>query len=104
MLIVAPIALSVYKQLKIALIPFLIGIAISSNLQGTATLIGDPPSMILAGMKHMSFNDFFFYHGKPSIFGLYNWGHHIVHRPLLCSEPATSKIFSTEHQGFETAG
>jgi Na+/H+ antiporter NhaD/arsenite permease-like protein len=67
-MIVAPIALALCKQLKISPVPFLIGIAISSNLQGTATLIGDPPSMILAGAKQMSFNDFFVYHGKPGIF------------------------------------
>ncbi|HNV23366.1 MAG TPA: SLC13 family permease, partial [Candidatus Omnitrophota bacterium] len=33
-----------------------------------ATLIGDPPSMLLAGFAKMNFTDFFFYHGKPSIF------------------------------------
>jgi Na+/H+ antiporter NhaD/arsenite permease-like protein len=67
-MIVAPIALVICKKLKISPMPFLIGIAISSNLQGTATLIGDPPSMILAGAKQMSFNDFFVYQGKPGIF------------------------------------
>ncbi|MDI6606651.1 MAG: SLC13 family permease, partial [Candidatus Omnitrophota bacterium] len=40
----------------------------SSNLQGTATLIGDPPSMLLAGFAKMNFMDFFFYRGRPSIF------------------------------------
>ena len=49
-------------------VPFLIGIAVSSNLQGAGTLIGDPPSMILASFMRMNFNDFFFYQGKPSIF------------------------------------
>lgn len=67
-MIVAPIALAICKKLNISPVPFLIGIAISSNLQGTATLIGDPPSMILAGAKHLSFNDFFIYQGKPGIF------------------------------------
>ncbi len=67
-MIVAPIALAICHQLKLSPVPFLIGIAISSNLQGTATLIGDPPSMILAGAKQMSFNDFFVYQGRPGIF------------------------------------
>ena len=67
-MIVAPIALMLCRRLRISPVPFLIGIAISSNLQGTATLIGDPPSMILAGAKQMNFNDFFVYHGKPGIF------------------------------------
>ncbi|MCX6356788.1 MAG: arsenic transporter, partial [Candidatus Aureabacteria bacterium] len=36
--------------------------------QGTATLIGDPPSMLLGGFAKMNFMDFFFYHGRPGIF------------------------------------
>jgi Na+/H+ antiporter NhaD/arsenite permease-like protein len=67
-LIVAPIALALAKKLKINPMNMLIAIAVSSNLQGTATLIGDPPSMLLAGFTKMNFNDFFFYHGRPSIF------------------------------------
>jgi len=67
-LIVAPIALALAKKLKINPINMMIGIAISSNLQGTATLIGDPPSMLLGGFAKMNFMDFFFYKGKPSIF------------------------------------
>jgi len=67
-LIIAPIALEVVKKLKMSPVSLLIGIAIMSNLQGTATLIGDPPSMILAGHLLMNFNDFFFYHGRPGIF------------------------------------
>lgn len=67
-LIVAPIALELSRRLKVSPVSFLIALAISSNLQGTATLIGDPPSMILAGYQKMSFNDFIFLHGKPGIF------------------------------------
>ncbi|MEN6386827.1 MAG: SLC13 family permease [Phycisphaerales bacterium] len=67
-LIVAPIAMALAKKLKINPINMMIGIVISSNLQGCATLIGDPPSMLLGGFAKMTFWDFFFYHGKPSIF------------------------------------
>jgi Na+/H+ antiporter NhaD/arsenite permease-like protein len=67
-LIVAPIALSLAKKLKINPTKMMIAIAISSNLQGTATLIGDPPSMLLGGFAKMDFTDFFFYRGRPSIF------------------------------------
>jgi len=67
-LIVAPIALEIADRQKISPVPFLIGIAISSNLQGTATLIGDPPSMILAGYMKITFNQFFILRGKPGIF------------------------------------
>lgn len=67
-LILAPIALEMAKGLGVSPVPFLISIAISSNLQGTATLIGDPPSMILAAHMKLNFNDFIVLHGKPSIF------------------------------------
>jgi len=67
-LIVAPIAIELARKLKINPTEMIIAIAISSNLQGTATLIGDPPSMLLGGFAKMNFNDFFFYHGKPGIF------------------------------------
>ncbi|MEK7874933.1 MAG: SLC13 family permease [Pseudomonadota bacterium] len=67
-LIVAPIALSLAKKLKLNPVKMMIAIAISSNLQGTATLIGDPPSMLLSGFARMNFGDFFFYKGRPSIF------------------------------------
>ena len=67
-LLVAPVALSLAEKLKISPVPLLIGIAVSSNLQGTATMIGDPPSMILAGYLRMGFGDFFAYQGKPGIF------------------------------------
>jgi Na+/H+ antiporter NhaD/arsenite permease-like protein len=67
-LLVAPIAMSISKKCDINPVPLFIGMAISSNLQGAATLIGDPPSMLLAGFAKMTFNDFFFIGGKPAIF------------------------------------
>ncbi len=67
-LIVAPIALALARKINLNPMKMMIAIAISSNLQGMATLIGDPPSMLLAGFTKMNFGDFFFYRGKPSIF------------------------------------
>jgi Na+/H+ antiporter NhaD/arsenite permease-like protein len=66
-LIVAPIAFEVAKKLKANPVPFLIGIAVSSNLQGCATMIGDSPSIILALSSGMNFMDFFWMQGKPGI-------------------------------------
>jgi Na+/H+ antiporter NhaD/arsenite permease-like protein len=66
-LIVAPIAFEVAKKLKANPVPFLIGIAVSSNLQGCATMIGDSPSMLLALSSGMSFMDFFWMKGRPGI-------------------------------------
>ncbi|MFH0978058.1 MAG: SLC13 family permease [Candidatus Woesearchaeota archaeon] len=67
-LIVAPIAFVIAKRLKISPVSMIIGTAVCSNLQGVATLIGDPPSMILAVEANMNFNDFFFFQGKPGLF------------------------------------
>ncbi len=67
-LLLAPVAISLADKLKVSPVPLLIGIAVSSNLQGTATMIGDPPSMILAGYMRMGFWDFFVYQGRLGIF------------------------------------
>lgn len=67
-LIVAPIALEVARKLKVSPVGFLIGVAISSNLQGCATMIGDSPSIILAGTTGMNFLDFFWMKGKAGLF------------------------------------
>jgi len=67
-LLVAPIMIELAKKGKNNLAPLMIGLAVMANLQGTATLVGDPPSMIFANYAGYSFNDFFFKFGKPSIF------------------------------------
>lgn len=67
-LLMAPVALSVAMKCGINPVPLFIGIALSSNLQGAATLVGDPPSMLLAGFAKLNFNDFFVIQGKPGIF------------------------------------
>ncbi len=67
-LMVAPIALAICKKLGTNPVPFIIAIAVSSNLQGAATLIGDTTAIMLGSALDMSFLEFFWYHGKPSIF------------------------------------
>jgi len=67
-LMVAPIGLAIARKLEISPVPVLIAIAVSSNLQGAATLVGDTTSILLGGYAGMNFLDFFFMHGKPGIF------------------------------------
>ena len=67
-LVMAPIAMALSKKLNLNPIPFMIGLAVMSNLEGTATLVGDPPSMIFASYSGYNFNDFFVHQGKLSIF------------------------------------
>ncbi len=67
-LMVAPVALEICKKLKTNPVPFIISIAVSSNLQGAATLVGDTTAIMLGSALDMTFMDFFVYHGKPSMF------------------------------------
>ncbi|MBR5543155.1 MAG: TRAP transporter large permease subunit [Oscillospiraceae bacterium] len=67
-LMIAPVALDIAKKLKISPVPIIISIAVSSNLQGAATLVGDTTSIMLAGELEMNFLDFFWYAGRPGLF------------------------------------
>ena len=67
-LMIAPVALEICKKLKTNPVPFIIGIAVSSNLQGAATLVGDTTAIMLGSALDMSFLDFFWYKGRPSMF------------------------------------
>jgi len=67
-LMVAPVAVTIAKKLKISPVNSIIAIAISSNLQGAATLVGDTTSILLGGEAKMDFLDFFIYKGKPGMF------------------------------------
>lgn len=69
-LMVAPVGLAISRKLKVSPVPVLIAIAVSSNLQGAATMVGDTTSMLLGGFAGMNFMDFFWMQGKPGIF----WG------------------------------
>ena len=67
-LMIAPIAMAMAKRLDLNPVKMIIAISVSSNLQGAATLVGDTTSILLGGYANMSFNDFFWYMGKPGIF------------------------------------
>lgn len=57
-LLMAPVALMVCRRLGLDPVPYLITLAFASNVGGTATLIGDPPNIIIASRAGLSFNDF----------------------------------------------
>lgn len=67
-LMVAPVGLAISRKLNISPVPVLISIAVSSNLQGAATLVGDTTSILMGGYANMTFLDFFWMEGKPGIF------------------------------------
>ena len=73
-LMVAPVALEICRKLKTNPVPFIIGVAVSSNLQGAATLVGDTTAIMLGSAMDMSFMDFFWYKGRPGMFFMVELG------------------------------
>jgi Na+/H+ antiporter NhaD/arsenite permease-like protein len=58
-LLIVPVTFSITRILRVNPVPYLISEVLSSNVGGTATLIGDPPNiMIGSANKHLDFNDF----------------------------------------------
>lgn len=57
-LLFAPVTLLLADELELDPVPFLIVEALASNVGGTATLIGDPPNLIIASRSQLSFMDF----------------------------------------------
>ncbi|PZG11785.1 ArsB/NhaD family transporter [Nonomuraea aridisoli] len=57
-LLIAPVTFLVCERLALPVAPFLIAEAMASNIGGAATLVGDPPNIIIASRGGLSFNDF----------------------------------------------
>lgn len=57
-LLVAPVTLSVCRQLGLRPAPYLISLILAANIGGTSTLIGDPPNIIIGSRAGLSFTDF----------------------------------------------
>ena len=73
-LMIAPVAIEICRKLKTNPVPFIISIAVSSNLQGAATLVGDTTAIMLGSALDMSFLDFIWYQGKPGMFFMVELG------------------------------
>ncbi len=96
-LMVAPVALEVCRKLKTNPVPFIIGIAVSSNLQGAATLVGDTTAILLGGALDMSFFDFIIYRGTPGMF-------FIVEAGAVISAGILAWLFRREKGQIRTTG
>ena len=57
-LLVAPVTLLVCNELDVPPVPFLMAETMASNIGGTATLIGDPPNLIIGSIADLNFMDF----------------------------------------------
>ena len=67
-LMVAPVGLAICRKLRINPVGMILSIAVSSNLQGAATLVGDTTSIMLGDYAGMNFMDFFWMNHRPGIF------------------------------------
>lgn len=65
-LLIVPVTLAVCKTLEVPAYPYLFAEIFASNIGGTATLIGDPPNILIGSQVGLSFNDFV-YHLTPII-------------------------------------
>ena len=59
-LLIVPVALLITEELKVSAYPYLFSMIVSSNIGGTATLIGDPPNIMIGSAVGLTFNDFTF--------------------------------------------
>lgn len=57
-LLIVPITISIFKTLKISPIPFILAQVLASNVGGTATLIGDPPNILIGSAVNIDFSSF----------------------------------------------
>lgn len=57
-LLITPVVLLITEQLKVKAFPYLLVTIIASNVGGTATLIGDPPNILIGSETHLTFVDF----------------------------------------------
>src|SRR5512135_1554554 len=65
-LLIVPVTLAICKTLKVPVYPYLFAEIFASNIGGTATLIGDPPNILIGSQAGLSFNEFV-YHLTPVI-------------------------------------
>ena len=88
-LMLAPVGMAISRKLGISPVAPILAIAVSSNLQGAATLVGDTTSILLGGHMGLDFMDFFAYEGRPGMF----W---VVELGALATVPVMLFLFRKE--------
>lgn len=66
-IMLAPLAIEIAERLNASLFLYLVGLAISSNVVTTVTMVADPPALILAMQTGMTFLDFYWFQGKVGL-------------------------------------
>ena len=66
-LLIGPMTITVCRLLDIDAVPFFLAEIMASNIGGTATLIGDPPNIMIGSAAHLTFMDFLAFNGPAII-------------------------------------
>lgn len=66
-LLMVPVTISIFRALDISPVPFILAQTLSSNIGGMATLIGDPPNIIIGSGANIDFNTFFIHMAPASL-------------------------------------
>jgi Na+/H+ antiporter NhaD/arsenite permease-like protein len=98
-LLVVPVTLAITKTLEVPAYPYLFAEVFASNIGGTATLIGDPPNIIIGSQVGLTFNDFV-YHLTPVIVVVMIVQALVIHlvwgRQLHATEAAEARVRAME--------
>jgi Na+/H+ antiporter NhaD/arsenite permease-like protein len=96
-LLIVPVTLAICKTLKVPAYPYLFAEIIASNIGGTATLIGDPPNILIGSQAGLSFNEFV-YHLTPVIVAIMLVQAGIIHvlwgKDLRASHDAEGRVMA----------
>jgi Na+/H+ antiporter NhaD/arsenite permease-like protein len=101
-LLVAPVTFIVCKELELSAYPFLFAEILASNIGGTATLIGDPPNILIGSAAHLNFDDFLFGIGPvvAVIMALQLLASHLIWGVHLKADPAhRARVMSLNARG-----
>ncbi|MBN1117311.1 MAG: ArsB/NhaD family transporter [Bacteroidales bacterium] len=100
-LIIVPLTFAVAEAIKINPTPILISEVLFSNVGGAATLIGDPPNIMIGGSTHLGFTDFI-YNNTPVViitcFVIFFLLRLIYYKKLKAVEIDTSKIMAFDEK------
>jgi Na+/H+ antiporter NhaD/arsenite permease-like protein len=100
-LLIAPVTLVICRDLNVKAYPFLFAEIFASNIGGTATLIGDPPNIIIGSAAHLSFTDFV-YALTPIIVVILLVNSLAIHliwgRSMTASAEAKARVMALDHR------
>jgi len=99
-LLIVPITISVFKTLKLSPVPFILAQVLASNVGGTATLIGDPPNILIGSAANIDFTSFIINMGPTIGISLFTslFILKFLFRKTLAQKPQMEELYSQNEQ------